>query len=424
MNAAIKIAVMTASSHLARLLVLLLLLKWIALSTGPAGFGFWGNFITLVSIAGSLAGGGILSGIIKYVAQYHADTKRRQHFISAALCYTLGFSLLVAWLGWVWAQPFSQFIFGDIRHVRWIYLFLILQFVVAFNNFVYGVLNGSKRTVAYALSVISGNGLALMVAYYLLHYGGGNGIFWAIMAPVCCPLLPLLLVVWRLELWKGWGMQSLGVDVRLLGRFSVMLSFSTICFPVVEIVIRNQLISTLSLSSAGYWQAVVRLSAAFLSFCSLFLTVYFVPLMSAESDKAMIFSRSMQCMGLMAASMLMLMLLVTVFGQYMIQSLYSDAFLLIKPWLQLQLLGDLFRVMAWVIGFLIVAKAMTGYYVLCELFQGGLFLLLATMQLYWHPSVYGVIEAYVLTSVMYFVLLFVVFYYWVWYHRPVSEVHI
>lgn len=116
-------------------------------------------------------------------------------------------------------------------------------------------------------------------------------------------------------------------------------------------------------------------------------------------------------MALLGAAMIALMLLVWRWGEYLIAGLYSNEFLLVKPWLQTQLLGDLFRVMAWVIGFLIVAKAKTSWYLLCEILQGGLFLLLANLQIYYRSSVLAVIDAYVLTSFIYFVILLSVFFY-------------
>ena len=407
----LKVAILTGASHVARLITMLVILKLIALKTGPAGMGFWGNFITLVSIAGSLAGGGILSGIIKYVAQFTNDKRRCDSFTGSALLYSMGFSLLVALIGNLYAAPISVIIFGSDAFIKWIRYFLILQFGIALNNFAYGVINGEKKSASYALCVIAGNILALSFALWKIPSGESQDIFWSILAPALGPLLPVLWWFLRTRILLRVRFNNFLRDARLLANFSLMLAFSTVCFPVVEILVRNQIIAVISLDAAGYWQAVTRISAAFLSFFSLFLMVYFIPLVSAETNKTVIFRKTCQSMALLGAAVIALMLLVWRWGEYLIAGLYSNEFLLVKPWLQTQLLGDLFRVMAWVIGFLIVAKAKTSWYLLCEILQGGLFLLLANLQIYYRSSVLAVIDAYVLTSFIYFVILLSVFFY-------------
>lgn len=412
MIALIKVALVAGSSHIVRLFVQLILLKLIALKAGPAGLGFWGNYISLVSIAGSLAGGGILSGVIKYVAEFKHDAKRCAIFTTSALVYSLVFSLCIAIVGVIYSRAFSMFIFGSERYTHWIYYFLILQGMVAINNLAYGVLNGKKKASHYALCIITGNSIALIFAVWSIQQNDGSGILLAIIAPIIAPIVPVMWILLRSQWFGAPSFSALKKDTKLLLRFSLMLAFSTVCFPVVEIIIRNQMIASLSLDAVGYWQAITRMSAALLSFFSLFLMIYFIPLVSAETNKAAIVKSSYQCMALLAAAMIVVSLLIGYFGTTIILALYSEPFAVIKPWLQIQLIGDTFRVMAWVIGFLIVAKAKTSWYIGSELFQGGIFIALASLQLYVSPSVVSIVDAYVVTCILYFVVLLSVFVYW------------
>ena len=418
MIALVKVVAVTGAAHMARLFTLLIILKLIAVHAGPEGLGFWGNYINLVSIAGSLAGGGILSGIIKYVAEFRTAPKRFESFVTSAFMYSLGFSLLIACVGFLGSASIAGFIFGSVNYVHWVYYFLFFQCIVAVNNLAYGILNGQKKSSQYALCIIIGNVIALLCAFLSIEKGSQGGIFFAIMAPIVCPIIPVLWTIIRSKWFLKFRFNHLKKDTKHLAKFSLMIAFSTVCFPVVEIIIRNQMIEVMSMDAAGYWQAITRISAALLSFFSLFLMVYFLPLVSAQTNKSMVLKSSYQCMVLLGSAMVVIMFLVWCFGKTIILALYTDQFLIIKPWLQMQLLGDSFRVMAWVIGFLIIARAKTSWYIFCELLQGGLFVTLASMQLYYRPSIIGVVDAYVITCLVYFMILFSVFVYWARYHSP------
>ena len=79
-----KVASLTAISYLSKLFVSLFIIKQISVIHGPEGLGLLGNFMSLVSIASTLGGGGILSGIIKYLAEYSDSLKKQRSFVSSS----------------------------------------------------------------------------------------------------------------------------------------------------------------------------------------------------------------------------------------------------------------------------------------------------------------------------------------------------
>ena len=80
-----KVASLTGISYLSKLLAVLFVIKQISVIHGPDGLGLMGNFITLASLASTLGGGGSLSGIIKYLAEYSGLSRRQESFAGSAL---------------------------------------------------------------------------------------------------------------------------------------------------------------------------------------------------------------------------------------------------------------------------------------------------------------------------------------------------
>ena len=281
---AFRIAGLTASSHIVKLLVSLFIIKQISVIHGPAGLGLFGNFMSLISIASSVAGGGIISGTIKYLAEYSSFSEKQQSFVGSALVYTLCFSCVTAFLGVLFIGPITGYIFPNQDYRPYVYLFLLAQVLISLCNFAFGVANGLGKNHLYAIFLLVGNLIALIIAFLGINYYGFWGAVVAIMAPIVFPVFPAIFYACKERLFKYVRFDSFFHDSRLLSKFSLMLLVSTLCFPTVEIIIRNQIILVLGLESAGFWQAITKLSSAYLSFFSLFFMFYFVPIISATND--------------------------------------------------------------------------------------------------------------------------------------------
>lgn len=407
----LKVATLTAISHLSRLLVGLYIIKQIALTQGPEGLGVFGNFMTLISIAGTLAGGGISAGIIKYISEFKDSPQRQFSFAGSALIYTGITAFITLALGLLCITPLTSYIFLYQNYKIYLYFFLTAQIVISFNNYAYGVVNGFRQNTIYAVLVVIGNLIALLLAAYMIPHYGVWGAVVAITAPILCPILPAMYFGLSKRFLTKLRFDSLKVDSILLSKFSLMLLFSTVSFPIVEMFIRNKIIYFMGMEVAGLWQAITKLSAAYLSFYSLFLSFYFVPLVSPQQSNAAMIREVNKMLLFISALFLLMMIVFYFFKGTVIQLVFSEKFLAIDDLFLLQMLGDFFRVLGWVVGFVIVAKAATKLYILGEILQGGLFVLLCTIELNYAASLHSVVLSYVMTSFFYCVAVLSAFYY-------------
>ncbi|KTD06804.1 O-antigen translocase [Legionella jamestowniensis] len=407
----LKVAMLTAFSHLSRLLVNLYIIKQIAMTQGPEGLGLLGNFMTLVTIAATLAGGGISAGIIKYISEYTGSLYRQFRFAGSAFLFTTFCALLTLLLGLLFSKQLTAYVFLNQDYRGYIYFFLLAQIFISFNNYAYGLTNGFRNNTAYAVLVIVGNLLAAILASYLIPRYGFLGAIVAITAPILCPFIPVIYYALSKRFWRYLRFDSVKQDSVLLSKFSLMLLFSTVCFPIVEMYIRNKIIHLMGIETAGFWQAITKLSAAYLSFYSLFLSFYFVPIVSPKQDNQSLV-REVNKMILFIGGLFLAMMIFFFYCKNLIITLvYTDKFLAINHLFLWQMLGDFFRVIGWVVGFVVVAKAATKLYILGEILQGALFILLCTIELHYSASLSAVILSYVGTAFLYCVMVLTLFYY-------------
>ena len=405
----LKVAGLTAISHFSKLLTALLIIKLIATKIGPDGMAFFGNYMSLISIASALAGGGVLSGAIKYLSEFSPDPVRQRYFMGSALTYSLMFSLVVVLTGLIFLDQITVRIFGGLQYTSYIYFFLLAQCIVAINNLAYGILNGLQKNARYALITVFGNLIAIVTSFISIYYFGMNGALVAITIPLLSPILSLLFLCNKKNSIFQFSFSYLWKDFSNLSRFSCMLIVSAVCFPVVEIYIRNDIVETVGWGESGIWQGLIRISSAYLSFYSIFLSFYLVPKISSTNDTKVIAKAVFLTMLSLSALFACMYAVVYLAKDQIVTLVLSKSFLPVADYLMRQMVGDYFRMMGWVIGFVVVAKASTKLYICSELFQGLCFIFLASVLLNHFGSLDGVVLGYVLTCFIYFVLCVVGF---------------
>ena len=407
-------ALLTASAQISKLLVGFVLLKMIAYYLGAAGLGALGHFMSMVTIVSMLAGGGITNGIIKYVAEYRFSPRKMLAFISASVLYALVFSLIFFVLGIVFSRSISFFIFGSAESYWVIILLAFVQLGSAFTNLVTGVSNGLGDTKTYAKIQIIGNILGLPIAYFLLRGYGVSGAALGILAILVAQFLPAY-YFFRISpfKWRAFKFKSSRSHYLNLSLFTAMLATSVVAFPVVEILVRERLIKSAGYTQAGIWQGAIKLSNAYLSFFGVFLAYYFMPLISAEINKKIIARHVFRVLFFVMGLFLLGATILYGWRSFFIPVLLSKDFEVLEDFIVFQLIGDFFKISAYVIGFVGVAKATTKLYIGAEVFQSVGFLGLSIILGAYLPAIEGVFLGYMLIYILYFILSLSIFLWWV-----------
>lgn len=409
----LRSAFLTTSAHLSKILAGFLLLKFIAVYVGVEGMGQLGNFMSVMLFMSLLAGGGIQNGVIKYVAEFKTRPRILITFLADAKAYSLFFCLIILVATVFFHVPLAHFLFKS-EGYGWLILMLgLFQFVFAFINIVNGTANGLQQTQVYAGIQIVGNLLSLPTAWWLISTYGLIGAVLALVVFYLSYSLPAFYfyvrsnirrsVRWRAVSWRG---------LKRLRGFTLMAVVGAISVPVVEIIVRNLITEKVGLDAAGLWQASIKLSSAYMGFFVVFLAAYFMPIVSAQQDRMHIARTVYKFIALI---MVLFFVGATVFfrlRESLIPLLLSPEFSELTSYIHYQLIGDFLRVSAYVVGFVVVAKAGTSIYIVSEVGQGSFFCLFSFLALRQGWGLQGVFLAHIAMNAIYVLCALIGFYYY------------
>ena len=403
-------AFLTSCAHLSRIVMGLVLLKVIAYYLGAEGMGQLGQFMSLSTMVYMVAGGGVTNAVIKYVAEYASKPKQLLRFVSAVTTYSAFFCGALFVVGVVFAKEIALMVFNNPDMYGLVIVLACAQGVFAFVNLVVGISNGLMQTEVYSKIQIVGSLLGLPVIWLLIMSYGLVGAALSVIVMYAATCLPAV-YYYRQSAFHGRVklLKLNKLEVKRLSAFTVMMLTSAMTFPVVEMVIRHELIDAAGYTAAGVWQGAIKLSSAYLGFFTVFLAYYFMPIVSRLEHKNEIGRVTLKFLASMA---LLYVVGANVFywsRSFLIPLILSDSFNVLSDVIIFQLVGDFFRILSYVVGFVAVAKAATRLYILAEFVQNGLFLISSILILKMFGDIEAVMIAYMASYIIYFCISIVFF---------------
>lgn len=388
------------------------LLKLIAVYLGPGGLGKLGHFLSIVTLMSVFAGGGIVNGIIKYVAEYKNDEAKLKDFMSSSFFYTCLISFVVTCLGVLFSVPISDIVFGDDKF-RWIIISLFLmEFTISFSNYTKGVFTGLDKVYIFTYIQIFGNILGILAGWACIYLFGFSGAAIAVIFIQAFYFVPSVYFFFRFGLGKKLKQKLNFFHFKNLSKYSLMLFTSAVSFPVVEILIRQMIIEKSGYDSAGVWQSSIKISAAYMGFFNIFLAYYFVPRISPEKNKKIIFKQVVNYSAVLSLVFLAGSFVLFFYKAFFINLLLSKDFILLGDYIAYQLTGDFFKLISYTIGYVAVAKAAFKLYIVAEIFQNLVFWGLSFFMYKTGNDIISIFKAYQFTYIIYFfaAIVFFLFY--------------
>lgn len=383
------------------MLVNLVVIKLISVAIGPAGLGAIGNLISVLTFIMVFAGGGVANGVVKYVAQHRDQPRVMLRFIESALALGFSVSGVVFLVSLFAAEPIARALFGTAT-LFWLSPVLGIAHLICFlGTATIAIANGNQRSDIFAaISIIAYVG-CIPVAYLLIERFGFTGSAMALMAMTGCTGIPALWVALRSPLRRAVKLRFHRTEMHMLLRFSVMAFASAAAFPLAEILIRTALTSKLGLVDAGIWQASIRLSGAILGFYTVFLATSYMPRLSALTDPKASLRFVHVSLLRTAGAFAILALGVYLSRSLVVPLLFSKEFRTLEPLLAWQLLGDLFRVSAYVVAFFFIARAQLWLHIGAEIVQYTIYACVSLAIVHSGGDLSAVVQGYAISYAIY-----------------------
>lgn len=399
-----------AAATVIKLLSGLIIIRLISRKIGVDGLGQLGQLMSVMGIITLLAGGGIFTGLIKYVAEYREEKLELKRYlragslIGAIACILLGAALFLL------AGDISQFLFGSKKFIQIIYVLSVFQILIGANNFCVSIINGHQDVVGFAAININGSLLGVGIVYFLTsRFGLQGAMVGIILAPAMLGLFSIPYTFHKKLLTIDLIRPKFDkiVSTRLLG-YSGMLIITAITLPVAQIVVRKMIVAQYGWSAVGYWQGVNRVSDAYLQFVTVVLANYYLPELASAPSLDEMKKRVFSCFRIAVPTTIAMAMIIYLLKGFVIRFVFAPSFAPMKSFFLFQIIGDCLKVCSQVIGYVAVAKAMTSVYVGLEILQSVLFIGISYLCLKYGGPV-GVTYAYAITFVFQLGILMVLF---------------
>lgn len=365
----IKTSLLNAIAVAVKMLTMLGLNKILAIYVGPAGYAAIGNFQNAVQMLTTFGSGAINTGVVKYTAEYGSDEAAQRKVWQTAGTVALIGSLLTGGLVAIFSQPIAHWFLKDASFSPVFLWFAVTLVFFIFNTLLLAILNGKKEIRRYIVANIAGSLFSLVVTSALAIQFGLMGALVALAIYPSFAFIVTLLLCRKADWFKLsylFGRPDKQVLLNL-AKFTAMALTSAVCVPVSHILIRNHLGTTLGWEAAGYWEAMWRMSAAYLMLVTTTLSLYYLPRLSELKDPKEIKAEILQGYKIILPVAVVCGLIIYILRDFIIGALFTPEFAPMRDMFAWQMLGDTLKIGSWILAYLMLGQALAKMYITTEI---------------------------------------------------------
>ncbi|MBP6455542.1 MAG: O-antigen translocase [Chitinophagaceae bacterium] len=399
----IGVAFFTALQSGVKLIVNFIIGKMAAVYLGPVGLGLLGQFQNLANLFQNFSNGAIQNGVIKHIAQ-EKNIEEQKKITQTA--FTI--SLIIGFLFFIAVVLFSSFLNNSfVKLENYFYPFLFLGLSCLFfslNTLITSLFNATKDFKSLSYFNISQSIITLLLFIPLTFLGKLNG---ALIAVVSFNVLSFFVGFFMLRNKRLQFAKSFiwGIDKRIvknLAAFSLMTLVTVFNSSVTQLSVRTFIINHISKIDAGFWEALNRISNFYIFFLALIFSSYILPKYAEERNsigmKNQIFSNFYRILPLTIFILGVVFLLKDV----LVQFIFTKEFLPLKEFMPYHLLGDFFKISAWVLSNFLVAQKRVFSFIISDIVFNLSFVL---MVYFLGKNLNDITFYYMLSGILYLVFL-------------------
>lgn len=342
-----------------RMLSYFLLNKILAVLLGPSGYVAIGQFQNAIQMITTFSSGAISTGVTKYTAENSDNSDGQIKIWQSAGKVTFLGSLIVGLLVAILCKPLSVFFF---KQDSYYYVFICLAVSLLFFNFnvlLQAILTGKKEIKLYIFSNIVGSILSLAVISLMAYYWKVGG---ALIALVIYQSIAFFVTAF-LCLRKHWFRFTYlygQLDFKILrnfGKYTLMAMVSATMVPLTQMFLRDLVIKRFSVDVGGLWEAMNRVSSAYLLLLTTTLNLYLLPRLSEIKSNLELKEELKSTYKIIAPFVILLSVSIYFLRFEVIKILFTADFIEMHRMFMWQLAGDTMKILSWIMGYVLLARA-------------------------------------------------------------------
>jgi PST family polysaccharide transporter len=384
--------------------------KIMSIYIGPNGFAISGQLNNFLSILHAFGSAGVNLGLTKYVSENENNERQRNKYVQSTFWLMFLFTFISSFALII----FSSFVSNVITKSPSNYIYIVfLGFAMFFYNtgqIFLAIVNGYKHFKSYVFINIIITIFSFLISIGLIYRLGLNGVIISIIANLFLYFLVVLPFVKK----AGWfTLKSIlpkynKVEVRKLFSYSLMFLFSSSVIPIVQILLRSHLISRFSITDAGLWEALNRISQIPVLILTTAFSTYYLPSLAQIKTRELMQIEVKKTIRIIFAISGFVLLVIYFLRSHLILLVFNESFSILNNLLLFQLLGDFFRMLSFVFAFVLLAKAQTTFFVVAELIF-GITLYLTSLFFLNIFGLIGITYSYFISYVFYFIIVILFF---------------
>jgi PST family polysaccharide transporter len=357
-----------AGSSIVNIGIGILRVKGVALLLGPAGVGLVGLLTSVMTSASTLFGLGLANSGVRQLAAAGDDPAVQHRVRIALLMANLVLGIAGGLLLWLFRDTLSVLIFGNVsqaRNISWLGLGVFLTLVAGSQT---ALLQGLRRIEAMVAASVSGALLGTVAGVLAIWLWGEPGVIALVLLLPACLVVASSVAAFRVhrsseriaitELLPQWqDMATLGIAFML----TALLNEWT------QLFVRSIIGNTVSMTATGHFQAAWTVSMQYIGFVLTAMLAEYYPRLAAgisDLDKTNRAVNAQIQIALLLGGPVMIAMIAG--APLLIEVLYSKDFAPSIEILRWQALGDVFKVASWPMGFILLAKAERGWFLLTQ----------------------------------------------------------
>lgn len=406
----VRVFSLTAISTIIKMLTAFVSIKIIARILGPQGIALTGQLNNFASVIMALASIGINQGVTKYISENKNSRDEVRNLIGTAFRLTLmasifcGINLII----------FSNYLAKQILNSEeYRYVFLLFGFVIIFytlNNLLLSILNGLQEYKKFVAINIIDSIFGLVFSVLLVYYWQLKG---ALISLISYQSSMFFVTFWMLR--KNYWIEFISLKVKLniitlkkYFNYTLMAITTSLTVPISQLFIRSYVINNISIKDAGYWEGMNKLSSMYLMVITSSLGIYFLPKLSELKTNKELRKEILKAYKIIMPILILGLIFIYFLRDFVVGILFSSHFSPMTSLFGYQLIGDFFKIAAWILAFNMVAKSMTKTFIITEIMASLTFVGLALFFVN-KNGVIGITQAYMINYIIYFFIMLFIF---------------
>ncbi len=348
-----------ALQTVASMIVSFLSVKITSVYLGPVGVGTLGQMQYLISLTLGIVVAGLRNGVVRRTAEL-SDAPSSQAVVVGTvlrLSFLLGLPVAVitaALSGWL-----AEVVLQDGGMRLPIIVFSAAYLFGLVGTLMLGCANGAQDFRSTALiNIIAGFANLGMFAVICPRFGVLGALIVVSVMPVVTWLIARAFAT-RNAWWPRRPLEPAfsRPEARRALAFIPAAAVSAIASPLVQLALRSDLAFHSGMGSVGLLQGITRLSDLYLGIVTSVLGMYFLPRF-AEINRGAELTRELgRALTLIVPALALVSIALYLLREIIVRLLFTEAFLGMTDLFAWQMTGNVFRMVGWLFGYMMIAKA-------------------------------------------------------------------